>query len=225
VFSVIRVFAIAAVLALTSIGLVSAAVADDWVVAKLRGSVLQMDNGTWVALHRGDIVSDDRAIRTLASGRVELHRNAEVISLGPNSQAEIHDRKGGGFTTVKQITGTVAVEAEVKKVKHFGVETPYLAAVVKGTRFEVSTDVAGSKVKVTRGAVEVTDRKTGESVVVSAGESIEASKDNGLHREGGLELAKQKSGGAAGGTNANETAAAAKENGDNGNGNRGGNGN
>jgi len=198
----------------------------------MRGRVLQMDKGAWVALERGDIVSDDRAIRTLADGRVELHRNAEVVSLGPNSEAEIHDRKGGGFTTVKQITGTVSVEAEVKQVKHFGVETPFLVAVVKGTRFEVDTDVGGSSVKVTRGAVEVTDRKTGESVIVPAGESIEASQDQGLHREGGLALATQKSGGAAGGTNANEAAAAGKENAanhaggnGNGNGNGGGNGN
>ncbi len=82
----------------------------------------------------------------------------------------------------------------------------------------MSTGVGGSTVKVTRGAVEVTDRKTGESAVVLAGESIEASKDKGLHREGGLGLAKQKSGGAAGGAKANETAAAAKEKGGNGNG-------
>ncbi len=58
------------------------AAADDWVAAKLRGRVLQLVGAEWQPLARGDVVSDDRVIRTLASGRVDFERGAEVISMG-----------------------------------------------------------------------------------------------------------------------------------------------
>src|SRR3546814_7909473 len=38
---------------------------------------------------------------------------------------------------------------------HFGVQTPYLAAVVKGTTFSVTVDGTGASVQVVEGAVEV----------------------------------------------------------------------
>ena len=46
----------------------SVAIADDWVAEKLRGSVLAFEAGEWVPLHRGDIVSDDRYVKTLGDG-------------------------------------------------------------------------------------------------------------------------------------------------------------
>lgn len=211
--------AVAVLSAAIALGLSATASADDWLVTKLRGSVLQFEAGDWVPLERGDIVADDRALRTLASGRVELQRGAEVIALGPNTQAEIHDRRGARFTTVEQAAGTVTIEAEVRNVRHFAVETPFLAAVVKGTRFEVITGPTGSSVRVTRGLVAVTDIETGESVDVPAGEVAEVAKDGGLHRDGGLALAEQKSGHAVGAgkevgaDHANVRAEAAGENG------------
>ncbi len=222
-----RGIAAAVLLAATSFGLANAASADEWLVTKLRGSVLQLEAGSWIALERGDIVADDRALRTLASGRVELQRGAEVISLGPNTQAEIHDRPGARFTTVEQVAGIVTIEAEVRNVKHFAVETPFLAAVVKGTRFEVRSSAGGSSVKVLRGVVAVVDLESGESIDVPAGEEVGVGKDNGLHlgADGGLALGKglgrqfgQSGGNAGGNGNGNSNA------GGNGNGNGHGNG-
>src|SRR3546814_14786860 len=42
-----------------------------------------------------------------------------------------------------------------KLTPHFGVQTPYLAAVVKGTTFSVTVDGTGASVQVVEGAVEV----------------------------------------------------------------------
>ena len=109
-----------------------AAFADDWVAVKLRGQVLQLVGDDWSRLQRGDVVSDDRVIRTLGNGRVDLQRDAEVISLGGNTQIQIKDKTGKRYTTVQQYFGTVEVEAEVQNVQHFAVQTPLLAAVVKG---------------------------------------------------------------------------------------------
>lgn len=158
-----------------SSGLGSAALADDWVAVKLRGQVLQLVEGDWAKLQRGDVVPDDRVIRALGNGRVDLQRDAEVISLGGNTQIQIRDKAGKRFTTVQQHFGTVEIEAEVRNVQHFAVETPFLAAVVKGTHFIVKTSKTGSSVKVTRGRVEVSDNESGAHVLVPAGQQATVS--------------------------------------------------
>jgi hypothetical protein len=150
---------------------ITASLADDWVAVKLRGSVMQLVGDAWVPLKRNDIVSDDRAVRTAFSGRVTFQRDAEIIELGPNTQIRIHDRTGKRFTVVEEHFGTVSVEAEVQNVQHFAVETPFLAAVVKGTKFIVTSNDNGSSVKVTRGAVAVAARVDGSRTVVRAGQS------------------------------------------------------
>ncbi|OEO30330.1 hypothetical protein VW23_021900 [Devosia insulae DS-56] len=155
--------------------LASAAFADDWVAVKLRGQVLQLVAGDWAKLQRGDVVPDDRVIRTLGNGRVDLQRDAEVISLGGNTQIQIRDKTGKRFTTVQQHFGTVEIEAEVRNVQHFAVETPFLAAVVKGTHFIVKSGKSQSSVKVTRGQVEVSDQQSGAHVLVPAGQQATVS--------------------------------------------------
>src|SRR5690349_3301858 len=101
--------------------------ADEWVAERLRGGVFAYVGETWVALNRGDVVPDDRVIRTQNNGRVTFTRDAEVIEVGPNSQIQIIDKSGRRYTTVRQFYGTVEIKAEVQNVQHFGVRTPYLA--------------------------------------------------------------------------------------------------
>ena len=107
--------------------------ADDWTAVRLRGEVFVYRDG-WVKLERGDVVSDDSIIRTLGRGRVSFQRDAETIELLPNSQIRIVDQTGRKFTTVMSDYGKVSIDAEALNVEHFSVATPYLAAVVKGTR-------------------------------------------------------------------------------------------
>ena len=149
--------AIAAILVTGLIGLSTAAHADDWVAAKLRGIVLTQQDGKWVPLQRGDVVPDARVIRTLASGNVEFTRDGETIDVFGDSQIQIHDRAGQRFTTVNEVFGKVAIEANVENVKHFAVETPFIAAVVKGTKFTVTSGADSTRVDVTRGKVGVED--------------------------------------------------------------------
>jgi hypothetical protein len=157
----------------------TSAFADDWVATKLRGKVIQLVDNEWVPLKRNDIVSDDRAVRTLVGGWVTFQRDAETIELGPNTQIRIHDGDGERFTTVEEHFGTVSVEAEVKNVQHFAVQTPFLAAVVKGTKFTVKSGKAGSSVKVMRGAVAVEAVADHSHVIVKAGQTAEVGSDGG----------------------------------------------
>lgn len=162
----------------------AAALADDWVAVKLRGQVLQLVDGQWAELDRGDVVPDDRVIRTGANGRVDFRRDRETISLGADTQIQIHDRTGERFTTVQQHFGTVEIEAEVRNVQHFAVETPLLAAVVKGTRFVVRSGKSEASVQVKRGKVEVTDSRTGVHALVPSGQTATVSSAGGFVLEG-----------------------------------------
>jgi hypothetical protein len=146
--------------------------------------VLQLVDGQWEPLERGDIVSDDRVLRTLMNGRAELQRGKEVITLAPNTQIQIHDRDGQLFTTVQEYFGTVEVDAEARNVQHFAVQTPYLAAVVKGTHFTVVTTKSGSSVEVGRGQVAVRSSVTGLRTVLSVGQEAKVGVDGTIYVDG-----------------------------------------
>jgi hypothetical protein len=153
--------------------------ADDWLAGKLRGSVVQLVDGQWQTLKRGMIVPDDRVVRTMAAGYVTFTRGAETLDLGPNTQIQIFDKGGKKpFTTVKEYFGSVAVEAEVRNVQHFAVQTPYLAAVVKGTRFVVKSGASGADVSVQRGHVAVEDRHDHSHVTLSVGQAATVGSKN-----------------------------------------------
>jgi FecR protein len=147
------------------------AFADDWVAERLRGRVVVLNNGQWEPLSVGDVVSDDRPVRTLLSGRVVFRRGAETISIAGDTQISIHDASGRRMTTVTQSFGTVTIEAERQQVQHFSVQTPFLAAVVKGTQFTVVSGKTGAKVAVDRGMVQVRDTMHSVMTDVPAGQN------------------------------------------------------
>jgi hypothetical protein len=158
----------------------AASLADDWTADKLRGQALQLVENQWQPLSRGMIVPDSRVVRTLANGRVTFTRGNETVEIGPNTQIQIFDRAGSKpFTTVKQYFGTVAVEAEVQQVQHFAVQTPYLAAVVKGTRFTVTSSDKGGSVSVRRGHVAVEDRQDKTHVILAVGQTASITEGAG----------------------------------------------
>lgn len=151
--------------------LTTVAFADDWVAERLRGRVVVLNDGQWEPLSMGDVISDDRPVRTLLSGRVVFRRGAETISIAGDTQISIHDAAGKRMTTVTQSFGTVSIEAERQQVQHFSVQTPFLAAVVKGTRFTVVSGSKGAKVSVDRGMVQVRDTMHSVMTDVPAGQN------------------------------------------------------
>jgi hypothetical protein len=149
----------------------TSALADDWTVVRVRGGVFALDNGQWVQLLRNSVVSDDRIIRSAPDGRATFVRGAETIEVGSGTTIQIDDTKSG-FTTVYEHAGTVGVDAEARNVQHFAVQTPFVAAVVKGTAFVVETNAAASVVAVSRGTVAVHDEHFGTDVAVAAGSAV-----------------------------------------------------
>ena len=54
-------------------------------------------------------------------------------------------------------TGSLVIDVDKRAHPHFSVETPFLAAVVKGTKFGVNVGANSASVEVERGLVEVDD--------------------------------------------------------------------
>ncbi|WP_224705458.1 FecR family protein [Devosia aquimaris] len=160
------------------------AAAADWTIERLRGSVVQQVNGSWRPVARGDVIPSNRIIRTGADGRAELRRNAETIALSADTQIRLGDAGDALMTTVYQDFGVVAVEAERRNVQHFSVQTPYLAAVVKGTRFVVRADERGATVDVQRGVVQVQDKENSLVTDIRPGQEATVGQDEPLSVSG-----------------------------------------
>ena len=143
-----------------------------WLVSKTSGEVWITAQGVQQAslAQEAQLRSGD-TIRTGRNGRVLLTRGEESILISPNSVVGLPaEKKQGLSTTIFQQAGSILLEVEKRNVKHFEVETPYLAAVVKGTQFRVSVNAAGTSVDVLRGQVEVADFKSGQIAQVLPGQ-------------------------------------------------------
>ncbi|MGY4378106.1 hypothetical protein ACVWZ3_005745 [Bradyrhizobium sp. i1.3.6] len=152
-----------------------ASAADDgvWSVSKSSGEVWLAANGAQpVSLTQEGTLRAGDTIRTGRNGRVLLVRGEESILISPNSVVGLPaEKKEGLSTTIIQQAGSILLEVEKRNVKHFEVETPYLAAVVKGTQFSVTVNASSTKVGVLRGQVEVSDFKSGQIAQVMPGQA------------------------------------------------------
>jgi len=171
----------AAMVALFVMASSSALAADDgiWSVSKSSGEVWITATGAQPAsLKQEDSLKPGDTIRTGRNGRVLLVRGEETILIAPNSEIGVpSEKKDGLSTTIQQRAGSILLEVEKRNVKHFEVETPYLAAVVKGTQFSVTIDGASTRVEVSRGQVEVADFKSGQIAQVLPGQAATRSNN------------------------------------------------
>jgi len=162
--------------------------ADDgvWQVSKSSGEVWTTRSGAQpVSLGQETVLKPGDTIRTGRNGRVLLTRGEETILVSPNSVIGLPTvKKDGLSTTIVQQAGSILLEVEKRNVQHFEVETPYLAAVVKGTQFQVSVNANSTSVSVFRGQVEVADFKSGQIAQVMPGQVATAFE----HGKSGLSL-------------------------------------
>ncbi len=169
-----RIVAIAFILGMSS----AAWAADDdpWSVSKSSGDVWVSSTGADQVSLRQDIsLKPGDTIRTGQNGRVLLTRGEETMLIAPNSVIGLPtEKKDGMSTTVLQQAGSILLDVEKRNVKHFEVETPYLAAVVKGTQFRVTVNASDTKVEVSRGQVEVSAFKSGQIAQILPGQSATA---------------------------------------------------
>jgi hypothetical protein len=157
-----------------------------WSVTKSSGEVwISSGDVQQASLKTDDSIKPGDTIRTGRNGRVLLVRGEEHIMIAPNSVVGLPSQPTEGLsTTIVQKAGSILLEVEKRNVKHFEVETPYLAAVVKGTQFRVSVNASSTSVDVIRGQVEVADFKSGQIAQVMPGQKAIAFE----HGKPGLSL-------------------------------------
>ncbi|MEQ1618475.1 MAG: FecR family protein [Terricaulis sp.] len=109
------------------------------------------------------------AVTTGADSRATLQNGAQRIVMTPNSRMTIAPDSNDGMTRILQDLGSLLFQVDRRDAQHFRVETPLLAAVVKGTTFTVSTGVEQDLVHVSQGLVEVRANDGGAVNDVAAG--------------------------------------------------------
>ncbi len=142
----------------------------DWTVTRIVGTVWVTTPGGEASLvTEGHVVPPGWALATGSGSRVMLVRGDDVLSLGENTiVAALGDV---GQTTVAQYQGTVTYDVDHRPNRVFTVQTPVLAAVVKGTTFDVTVWSDESRVNLTEGSVEVTALTSGISTTLAPGQS------------------------------------------------------
>jgi hypothetical protein len=113
----------------------------------------------------------------LANGR-------QTITLAANSRLSVAPDSSDGLTRIIEDLGSALFQVDHRSAPHFRVDTPLLAAVVKGTTFTVSADGERDSVHVVQGLVEVRSNANGQASDVSSGATAQVTRGG----EGGVHL-------------------------------------
>lgn len=160
--------AIAAILAFFSFSIPAYAGTVQWKISESSGEVFIDADGLTRPAARGVSLKAGDAVYTRSKGRAVIVRGGEYVVISPNSRIRLtKPEESGAITQIFQTIGSALFRIEKKATPHFGVKTPYLAAVVKGTTFNVTVTQAGATVQVTEGRVEVStlDGGAGDLIV------------------------------------------------------------
>lgn len=181
-----------AMLAVVAATLFATAQDAPWEVVEVAGEVqMRPAGGAPRAAVIGDTVGPGDAMETGADGRARLTRAADAMTLSPNSQMMI-PVAGPDAPSVLQRLGTLLFEIDSRfGTDRFRVETPYLAAVIKGTVFTVTVGPQGGALSVIEGLVEVRRPGAPQPVLVQPGATVRAPAGQG----GQLDLIEPNGGG------------------------------
>jgi hypothetical protein len=147
-----------------------AALPSPWIVVESHGPAeIRHDRGTWLPLVAGLAVAAPSEIRTGPAAEVLLERGNDRVHLMGQSYLELPPAaEDDAMTRLVQWLGQAFFEVDHRPDPHFEVDTPYLAAIVKGTAFTVEVTRDDSAVAVTQGVVAVVT-PGGASTAVRAG--------------------------------------------------------
>ncbi|HEV2043411.1 MAG TPA: FecR family protein, partial [Sphingomicrobium sp.] len=154
--------------------------ADMWRVSQTSGDVRVIHNRLQPAAARIDAaLSPGDVVMTGATGRATLTRGGDYIVIAPGSRLLLPaNSQQKGMTSLIQEIGTMLFKVRSTGKPHFRVDTPMLAAVVKGTTFTVIVGVDRSAVQVIEGAVQVSAVQGGMSHLVEGGKTVFIANDN-----------------------------------------------
>ena len=157
--------------------------AQDWIVSRTTKQVsYTLDKQTWVPVTGGMVIPNKSWISTGPRGRVELERGMEKVAFGPQTLAAIITESGlfSRKTNVVQQQGHLSLDIEKRSRPHTYVHTPFLAAVVKGTSFQVTVTAKDASVSVERGLVQVSSFTSGHSTNLGPGQQATVDRNQNM---------------------------------------------
>lgn len=208
--------------------------AADWTVNRVsQPAKYTADGKTWHLIKRGTTIPNASWINTGRGGRVALQRGGDTMMITGYSLIAPVERGTDARpkTTLIQRYGKMTVDVEKRGYDQMTVKTPFMAAVVKGTKFTVTGTKLASDIRVARGLVEVANVKSGHKAYVGAGGKAEIGEDDqsieisGRNTEMLTSSIAGSKNNAAEGAGANGAANSGNANAGPGNNNAGGNGN
>ncbi len=151
-------------------GLPAYAQSGGWTITEAKGAVVVIDSrGTRPAVN-GLTLAPGATVRTQARSSAVLVRGREFVTLRQNAQIRIPEaERSRSVMQVIQDYGSALFNIGKQPNPHFGVETPYLAAVVKGTTFIITVGNEGATLQVTEGAVEASTPDGGARELILPG--------------------------------------------------------
>lgn len=152
-----------------------------WVVAESQGDATQqVTDGAALPVAAGTVLAEGASVRTGADGRLVVAHGNDRLTVSANSAFSLP--RGADPATgpsILQTLGTLLFKVEHTPGRRFEVDTPYLAAVVKGTVFTVSIDGGAQIVHVAEGAVEVSAALSHDAVLIRPGQTATLSSPSG----------------------------------------------
>jgi hypothetical protein len=169
--SILRLFATLLAVVMVGIG-PSHAQGAGWRLSEVSGVVRILQPGAALAPGtRGQALAVGSTVTTGANGSATIENGAQRIVIAGNSRTTIAPDTGSGMSRILQDVGTALFEVDRRTAPHFRVETPLLAAVVKGTTFTVTAGPQEDVVHVARGLVAVSANGGTAMRDVAAGET------------------------------------------------------
>ena len=153
----------------------STAFAGTWTVVQTSADAkYTTDRSNWKQITPGMALPDNSWVNTGKRGRLTIQKDTNVVNLNPGTLAGINELGGNlDKTVIAQQTGSVTLDLVHKSAPWMTVQTPFLAAVVKGTKFSVTIGKTDAIVDVSRGRVGVTDPRRGETVDIVTGQKAQ----------------------------------------------------
>jgi hypothetical protein len=145
--------------------------AAGWRVDGITGEAsLHRGAGAATPLAVGQVLSVGSEVETGTGAVVFLSHDGDRLIIQANSHLRIDEPGTAGLLDhFMQSLGSVFYDVEPRKSRSFGVTAPYVAAIVKGTRFLVTAEAGKSSVRVDRGRVLVESADGAAAVLVDAG--------------------------------------------------------
>src|SRR4051812_40425658 len=152
----------------------------NWIVTQLSGDARVVHPGAQAAsLKVNNQLAPGDTLLTGPTGRATLVRGGDYIVVAPHSDLRLPSTpQPTGFTPVIQNLATLLFKVQHTGIPHFAVDTPMLAAVVKGTTFTVVVDQHRSAVQVIQGVVQVKTIDGSMSRMVEGGRTVFVSHDH-----------------------------------------------